>query len=88
MALIDKDEAVVAVRELFKANPTRAIRAMYAIRELEEVEAIPVEWIENYIKKLQESFVSLTGWPAIEVMLKKWREELKNERIDRASGGD
>ena len=82
MALIDKDEAVVAVRDALKVNPTRAIRTMHVIRGLKEVEAIPVEWIENYIKKLQESFVSLTGWPAIEVMLKKWREELKNERLD------
>lgn len=83
MALIDKDAAVVAVRDALKQNTTRAIRGMHAIKQLEEVEAIPVEWIEKYIKELQESFVSLTGWPAIEVMLKKWREETKNERIDR-----
>ena len=45
--------------------------------ERDAVEAIPVAWVEEYIKKLQESFVSLTGWPAIETMVKKWKEEQK-----------
>lgn len=40
MALIDKDAAVVAVRDAFKPNTTRAIRAMHVIRELEEVEPL------------------------------------------------
>jgi hypothetical protein len=43
MALIDKDEAVVAVRDAFKPNTTRAIRGMYAIRQLEEVESVTDE---------------------------------------------
>ena len=59
MALIDKDEAVVAVRELFKANPTRAIRAMYAIRELEEVEAIPKETVRAALEKADENAYEL-----------------------------
>ncbi len=46
MALIDKETAVVAVRDALKPNTTRAIRAMYAIKQLEEVEAIPKETVK------------------------------------------
>lgn len=77
MALIDKDAAVVAVRDALKPNTTRAIRGMYAIKQLEEVEAIPVEWIEEHIKwlkSLDNAFSNMTAMN-IEVMLKKWREE-------------
>ena len=77
MALIDKDAAVVAVRDAFKPNTTRAIRGMCAVKQLEEVEAIPVEWIEKHIKwlkSLENAFSNMTAMN-IEVMLKKWREE-------------
>ena len=79
MALIDRDEAVVAIRDALKPNTTRAIRGMYAIKQLEEVEAIPVEWIEEHIKWLKSLDNAFSGLTAmnIEVMLKKWREEQK-----------
>lgn len=55
MALIDKDEAVVAVRDALKVNPTRAIRAMHVIRGLEEVEAIPKETVRAVLKEEEEN---------------------------------
>lgn len=59
MALIDKDAAVVAVREPFKKYPTSAIRAMYAIKQLEEVEAIPKETVRAVLEEADEKAYDL-----------------------------
>ena len=62
MALIDKDAAIVTVLELFKKYPTRAIRAMYAINELEEVEAIPKETVKAVLDKADENAYDMGGY--------------------------
>lgn len=59
MALIDKDEVVVAVRDATKRIPSMAIRAMYAINELEEVEAIPKETVKAVLDKADENAYDL-----------------------------
>lgn len=59
MALIDKDAAVVAVRDALKPNTTRAIRGMYAIKQLEEVEAIPKKTVEAVLDKADENAYDL-----------------------------
>ena len=79
--LIERQAAIDAVKtylgdyEISRTVQCRLRLLPSAQPERDAVEAIPVAWIEEYIKKLQESLVSLTGWPAIEEMVKKWREE-------------
>ena len=66
------------VREAVEKAKSEIVQVFSSAQpERDAVEAIPVAWVEEYIKKLQESFVSLTGWPAIETMVKKWKEEQK-----------
>ena len=51
------------------------------VDEAENVEAIPVPWIEAEIKKLRDmdnGFASLSAGQ-IEAMLRKWREEQKGK---------
>lgn len=50
---------------------------IHAVEQVEEVEAIPVPWIEVEIKKLRDmdnEFATMTAG-LIEAMLKRWKEE-------------
>lgn len=85
MKLIDASAAITA--NLYDDEREEFLQKRTTVGELvdfcseegcpEAVEAIPVEWIEKHIKELQESFASFTGWPVIENMLMKWKEEQK-----------
>lgn len=44
------------------------------IDEAEEVEAIPIEWINNYIKNATTPYVFVTD------LLEDWEKENKNDR--------
>lgn len=85
MGLIDKDAAVVAVRDAFKPNTTRAIRGMYAIKQLEEVEPLTdaeqrifLSAMERELKVCEE-MDSETVREAYEVSLTKICKEIKRK---------
>lgn len=59
MPLIEKENAKIAVRDATKRLPTMAIRAMYAINELEEVEAIPKKTVKAVLDKEDENAYDL-----------------------------
>lgn len=53
--LIPKYDAKIAIRDATKRLPTMAIRAMYAIDDIEPVDAIPTETIESVLKDAAEN---------------------------------
>ena len=88
MKLIDADTVITA--NLYDDEHEEFLQKKITVGELvdfcseegcpEAVEAIPVAWIEGYIKGMKNpsnGYYTLTSIMSIEMMVKHWREEQK-----------
>ena len=71
MALIDKEKLIAEYDRVHQGPPGGARKLM---TEAEEVPAIPLDWIRNYISNLKAMGVqlSLRDAQAVSVMVDKW----------------